>query len=517
MSFDLYFYWKLLLRRFPVMLLLITLCSGLGVYTALRLPETFTTAARLLVEEPQIPQSMAASTVQTQAIEQLDIIQQRLMTRANLIDIANKHNVYSDLREVEPDEIVQRMTAATRIVRSGGDDQATLMTIGFEGESARIVSDVVNEYVTLVLESNADFRTTRVENTLEFFEEEADRLGEELDAQSVKISTFKSANSDALPEDQGYRLGRQTLLQERMALLEKDLRAAEKQKEDIERIFQTTGRIGQPNRQQRRSPEEEQLIAAQAELDFARGTYSDSNPRIIRLQSTVDRLEAVVAAQSAANFGSEDTETISPEEAMFEATMVEMDNRISSLRAEIDRAGAEVESLQVAISASSANGITINTLEREYEAIQSRYDAAVRNLNEARMSERIETTAQGQRITVIEFANVPDQPSGPNRPQIAAIGGVFGFALASAYFILLELLNRTVRRPAELVSRFNVTPITTIPYLESTGKKFMRRTGMIVATITAVVGVLAALWYIDTNYMPLDLLVQRVLARLGIA
>ena len=60
----------------------------------MKLPETWSTSARLLVESPQIPDNMVASTIQTDAIEQLDIIQQKLLTRANLIDIANKFQVF---------------------------------------------------------------------------------------------------------------------------------------------------------------------------------------------------------------------------------------------------------------------------------------------------------------------------------------------------------------------------------------------------------------------------------------
>lgn len=89
-------------------------------------------------------------------------------------------------------------------------------------------------------------------------------------------------------------------------------------------------------------------------------------------------------------------------------------------------------------------------------------------------------------------------------------------ALAGGYFMLLEFLNRTIRRPAELVQRFNITPITTIPYIESSGRKIARRSGLILATLIAIIGVPAVLLYIDTNYMPLDIFVQKALDRLGI-
>lgn len=91
-----------------------------------------------------------------------------------------------------------------------------------------------------------------------------------------------------------------------------------------------------------------------------------------------------------------------------------------------------------------------------------------------------------------------------------------GIALAGGFFVLLELLNRSIRRPAELEARFNITPIATVPYMESRGRRLVRRMALVTATLIAIVGGPLILWYVDTNYMPLDLLVQKALSRLGI-
>lgn len=512
MNLDLAFYWKLLLRRLPVMMLFILGCSGLGVITALKLPETWATSARLLVEAPQITQ---VKSVEMDAVEQLDIIQQKLLTRANLIDIANRFDVFEDLREMEPDSVVQEMQNATRIRRTAGRNQATLMTIRFEARTGQVAADVVNEYVTLALQENAEIRLSRAENTLEFFEQEVERLNQDLDRQSASIALFKTENADALPEDQSYRLGRQTLLQERLARLERDQTAAQAQRREILRIYETTGRVNQDQGGRPRTPEQEQLVVAKAELEHARSLYSETHPRITRLKALVSRLEAVVSAQTTAAAGSEDTQA-SPEEAMLQATLAEIDSRLEFYADDIVTTQEEQDGLQRAISRSSANGIELAALERDYENIQTRYNAAVNNLNSARMNERIETTAQGQRITVIENANVPRVPAGPNRLKIGLMGVAAGLALAGGYFMLLELLNRTVRRPAELISRFNITPITAIPYMESPGRRLMRRTALITATLVVLLGVPAALWYVDTNYLPLEIVVQKGLSKLGL-
>jgi len=123
MNLDLAFYWKLLLRRLPVMMLFILACSGLGVIAAIKLPDTWASSAKLLVERPQIAQ---VETIETDAVEELDVIQQKLTTRANLIDIANRFDVFEDIRDMEPDEVVEQMQEATDTRRSAGRDQATL-------------------------------------------------------------------------------------------------------------------------------------------------------------------------------------------------------------------------------------------------------------------------------------------------------------------------------------------------------------------------------------------------------
>jgi len=516
MNFDLRFYWALFLRRLPAMMLLLLICAGLGVATALKLPDTYSTSARLLVEQPQIPERMVASTVQTDAVEQLDVIQQRLMTRANLIDIANRFNVLEKMRDMEPDSVVEAMQEATSIRRSAGRGEAVLMTISFTGSSPTIVADVVNEYVTLALEQSTTTRINQAAKTLQFFEQEAQRLGEEINRQSAAIADFKGSNADALPEDQSYRLGRQTLLQERLSRVERDLAGAESQRREILRVFESTGQVRPGGVQGLRTPEEAQLVVARAELENAIAKYSESSPRVTRLRARIERLEAVVAAQTEAVLPQGGGTDVSVQEAMLNATMAEIDSRIEGLSAEKEATVAELDSLQQAISRSSANGIELAALERDYVNIQSRYNAAINNLNQARMSKRVETTAQGQRISVIENANVPRIPSGPNRPKIALMGLGAGIALAAGFFMLLEMLNRTVRRPAELIARFDITPIATIPYMESRGHKIARRTGLVTAFLVVVIGVPMALWFIDTNYLPLEILVQKALDKVGL-
>lgn len=516
MNFDLIFYWKLLLRRLPLLMLPVLICSGLAIAVAQRLPATYASSSQLLVESPQIPERMVASTVRTGELEQLQVIRQRLVTRSNLLDLASKHKVFADQPDLTPDEIVAAMRQATGIRQSSGRDQATIMTIRFTARSGQIAASVVNEYVTQVLAENADFRRSRVEGTLEFFEQEVLRLGSEIDQQSALIVEFNNTNAGALPGDRSFRLDQKTILTERQERLARERASLVTQREQIETLFQNTGRVTSSAAQAAQlTPEERRLGELEQQLQQALLVYSETNPRVALLKRQIAQQERLVAQNSLGAAADEEAE-VDPNAELYRATIADLDGRLEELDSEISRTSDELEDLEVAINASAANALALEALQRDMRTLQAQYDRAVQNRNNARLSERIEVSSQGQRISVLEAAVVPNAPSGPNRTAIAAMGLASGLGLAGAIFVLLEILNRSIRRPVELQSRFGIIPIATIPYMESASRKWIRRGTLVVGTLVAIIGVPAALWWIDTNYMPLQLIVAKGLEQIGL-
>ena len=514
MNFDLNFYWSLFLRRLPVMTGLFLLCAGVGVIVALKLPPTFTTSARLLVEAPKIQVDSAVGNIG--AAEQLQVIEQQLMTRANLIDIAHKWNVFEEIDEMTPDRIHAQMRANTRIRRTGGRGQATLMSISFEARSGRVAANVVNEYVTLVLEANNEFRIGRAEGTLAFYQQEVDRLETELDTQSGRIVQFKNTNSEALPDDLTLRQGRYAVLQERIDGLERDRAGIMSQRNEMIAIFQATGRLqGQPNPQRTETQDERLLRELERNLAEALTVFSETHPRVIQIKTRIEQLEKRVAELNPipVSDGAEEGGTGS---SLLDLSLSDMDRRLRMIDETLVATREEQATLGESITATAANAIALGNLEREHENIQRQYNAAVRELNEARVNERIELNSQGQRIRPIENANIPQEPSGPGRTRIAAMGVGAGLGLAAAYFVLLELLNRTIRRPSEIRAHFGIVPIATISYIESRREKFARRAVMVSAFMFMLISVPTALYVIDTYYMPLEILANKVMQRIGI-
>lgn len=68
----------------------------------------------------------------------------------------------------------------------------------------------LNEFVTRVLQQNVQLRTEQAGQTLEFFQQEVERLGTELDSQSARLLEFQNKAGIAVPSNLGFLQGQQT-------------------------------------------------------------------------------------------------------------------------------------------------------------------------------------------------------------------------------------------------------------------------------------------------------------------
>ncbi len=505
MNSDIRFYWSLFLKRLPLMAVVFVMCSALGVGLAMTLPSRYTATARLLLESPQIPDELAASTVRTSATERLQIIEQRLLTRANLIDIANEFSVFSGSGRMTPDEVVTAMRDLTAIRTTSSRGGATFMNISFRATTSQLSAEVANEFVTLVLSADSTRRQGLAEQTLDFFEEDVRRLDEQLSLESAAIAGFKEANQDALPENLAFRIDRLSRLQDLVVAATRDRASLSEQRTRM-MIIGATARGPQL------SPERQELRDVKEELERALTIYSETNPRVKVLQARIAQLTASVSSEDP----SAQEEVTDPTQALFALDLADIDRRLEFLDARVLSAEAEIKELREAIDKTPENAIRLESLERDYQNTLSQYNGAVSNLARAQTGERIEVLSKGERISVIEQATAPTAPNSPNRPLIAGGGVGLGLLLATALFVLLELTNRAIRRPEDLVKGLSIQPLATIPYLETAGGQARRRALMVILVVALAVGIPVLLWAVHTFYLPLDLVIDRLLGKLGL-
>ena len=508
---DLKFYLSIFLRRLPYFLVISVLIAAAGISVAMVLPAVYRAEATIAVESEQISEDLARTTVGVSATEQIQAIEQRMMTRSRLLELADKFDVFADQPEMTASERARAMREATsfRVINRGRDGLITF-TIAFNSGNPEAAANVVNEIVSLALEENVRLRRGRATDTLEFFEAEVERLGGILGEISASILEFKTENQEALPDSLDFRRNEQATLQERLLQLEREETSLRGTRTGLVELYERTGRLNR-NRTDL-TPEEVELESVKAELERQRVVLSETHPQIKLLKSRVAALEKIVAQQRVTVEGEEVREL-----SELDLQLEQIDSRLAYIDSEQTRMQAELDTLNTSIRATPGVEIRLSALERRYENIQQQHNAAVASLAAAATGERLEVLSKGERFEVIENASPPQWPSSPNRKLLAAASLAAGIGAGLGLILLLEMLNRAIRRPVEITNALGIQTFGTIPYVRTRRERIVKRLIIVLLLLIFIIGVPAAIWAVHTYYLPIDLLIEKVADKLGLA
>lgn len=503
------YYLSIFMRRLPYFLVVAAVISAASIFLAVVLPPAYVSQMQLIVEAPQIAENSTTSAAPS--IEQLRVTEQRLMTRANLLDIATRLQVLAGQDKMNPDEIVQAMRAHTKVAISTGSGDPPLMKVSFEAGEATKAAGVLNEYLTLIQQQDVGARTERATVTLEFFEQEVTRLNQALAAKSAAISSFKTANIGALPDSLNFRLSQQAVLQERLAQFDRDLMSLTNQRKLLVNLFNSTGKVAEA-RLEALTPEQVQLAALRSQLSDALAVLSPENPRVKVLRARIAQVESVVQAQPKPTTETR-PETGNP---MLDVQLGEIDSRITDLKDQKSLVVVQFDKISKSIDETPVNTVKLDELTLDYQNIQLQYNGAVDRLAKASTGERIEFMARGQRIAVIEPPGIPNKPAKPKRLLIAGGGSLFGFIAGLGLIVLMEVLNRSIRRPEDLIRALGISPLATLPYIQTRKEVVLRRGRKLLIAMMILVVITVLLYAVHTYYQPMDLIAERVMNKLGL-
>ena len=90
-------------------------------------------------------------------------------------------------------------------------------------------------------------------------------------------------------------------------------------------------------------------------------------------------------------------------------------------------------------------------------------------------SQRIYEVMAIEAVNVVDTANLPEGPSSPNTMKNTAIGGVAGIVLAAAIYILIFLLDDTIKTPDDVEKYLGLSVLASIPYDEEADTVVLRK------------------------------------------
>lgn len=553
-------------RRWPAMATTAGAIFVLAVLVAFLWPRTYTSTATILIEEQDIPPDLVRSTVTTYAWQRIQTINQRVMTRATLLNIIDKYDLYADerrrktseeiLEEMRGDIKVEPISADVIDPRSGRPMPATIaFTLSYDGRRADVAQKVANELTSLYLNENLKSRTERAEETYTFLTDETNRMGAEIAELESRLASFKERNVDKLPELAGFN-------HQLVERTQSELREAQAQIRSLEeRKFYLEGQLGQlsptspmyaPTGERILDPAT-RLKMLKTELAAATAKYSPRHPDVVRLQEEIDGLEKEIGPVSPAQEQARRMTKVRnelagvrekygenhPDVARLRSELESLEKALPSrppesavladkpdnpayinIQSQLEGVNSQIRSLEkkrqelTARIADYERRIAMSpAVEREYLELKRNHDNAqlkYRELKakqlEAQVGQQLEKERKGERFSLIDPPQIPEQPSRPNRTAIVVLGFILSLAGAFGYLLVAEALDGSVRGPRMITAILGVAPLSILPVVENSEDLKRRRRKRRLALHSTVAAVVVLGIIVQFFWIPWDVL-----------
>lgn len=505
-TFDLGMIWAIVKRRYLYFILPFVVIFAAAVFVAYSLPRSYEAKATILIESQRIPRELASATVTASPSERIKVIEQRLLARDNLLEIAGKFSLYQGQKDgaLSPTEIVEEMRSSIRIKQIGvatsaRNTQVIGFDVAFEYSSATMSARVANELVTSILSQNLETRLSRAAETSEFFQQQLRNLDGELLALENKIAGFKRDNEESLPETLPVRREKLTELNANVDVITQRLKLARQAdlsagaNEDAG-AQQLAFRLQSQELNYEAFVERRELLTPLLEKGFVSQRTMDDLDRQIA-QAEID----IAATKS---------------QMAQEGFTADPDTRIKLLEAQKAEFERRADELKSSISKTPSIEVELAAMMRDYQNLRDEYSQTKAKLTDAEIGERLEQDRQAERFEVLEQATIPEAPTAPNRIQIVAAGGGGAMAIGLGLAVLLEFLDNSIRTARDLERRLKVRPIAVIPYVTTRRERVGRITRRMLIFCAGILGILAVLAVAHLYVLPLDLLGERVWQKL---
>lgn len=487
------------------------------------IPPVYQSTGTILVESQTIPTDLIPSSAASLIDERIEVIRQRVMTRENLFKIIEKYQLFRDTTQTltvseKIDEMRKQIfieSIGANVKSSRRRDQGTIaFRLTFEHRKPEITQRVANELVTLFLDENVKSRTERATETTEFLTQEADKLKVELEKVETQLAVYKQEHSKALPQHQELHMSMLSRTETELKDVEREYKAAQEELRflDLELsaakagITPKTGAVYATQNPQ-------DIGSLKAEYQRLLTLYTEAHPDVRAVKRKIESLEA--AAPTGAGAEKPAGAPVSLEVAKVQTKIAATNTRIESLVGQIKVLRGRMASYEQQLLKIPQVERGLITLMRDHESAQKKYEEIHAKQMNAKIAENLEGENKAERFSLLEPPAYPDRASKPDRIKILLIGILAAIGGSGGLVFLLETLNQRIRGQEALAIAIRQRPMLVIPYIvieeEVLGRKRLLKRGAIGATAVIVIAAIL----LHFLYMPLDILMMKIIARFG--
>ena len=467
------------IRRRGWVVLPAILMAVVAICVSLLLPNLYRSSAVILVDPQKVPQQVVSSMQQTGVPERLALIRQEVLSPSRLKKLIDGLGLYTEYKgrmgEQEILELMQRNISVETVEQGGVHVNA--FRIVFNGKNPVTVAQVANQLAGSFIEENLKDREQQSFGTAEFLDSELERTKRNLDEKEKEVSKLKSENLLDLPESKQYNIEALESLRTQQRTLQDRLSRAQQQKVYLQSLMVSTAPTIDLDASNAASPYASQIQRLQTKLTELQSHYGPQHPEVRKTKAELDELlkrqkEDNSSGQTAVVSSDPSKKSRNP---VLEAEIAKTDDEIALIQRQMKPLNEQTAFHISKLEKGPLVEQRMASIMRDYETLRTYYSGLLNKKLGADTSSAMESRQKGERFVILDPAQIPEKPYGPNRALIALIGIFGGIAAGFALAYIVESLDDTVRTEREAIALTGLHALAAVPSMDLPAEVRKRR------------------------------------------
>jgi polysaccharide chain length determinant protein (PEP-CTERM system associated) len=340
----------------------------------------------------------------------------------------------------EKDKVIDRLMANIRF--TGGRDN--FYNVTYQDKSPELAQRVVQNFVSMFVESGLSDKRRDTEASLRFVEEQIKELESQMGEVDNRIREFRLANMFLLGGGStGSYIGQVSSLNDELNRVRLELRSAEQSRDALKQQLEGENpSLALPDPSARAAvsvtPQLDARIDAQRrQVDELLRRYTEQHPDVINSRRVIAQLEeerrqAIVEHAKATKGEGKDGAPTNPVFQQIKIAISEAEANVASLRARSAEIKARIDRLTDAAKRRPEIESEMNSMQREQAALARRYQQLVSRRDKVTLGEEVSASGVGADFRLIEPPRASPKPVFPDR--MALVGLVLGLSLGAGLF-----------------------------------------------------------------------------------
>jgi len=209
-----------------------------------------------------------------------------------------------------------------------------------------------------------------------------------------------------------------------------------------------------------------QVEAQRTVLAASRQRYSEDHPDIKRIQRNIDSLEARIASGEGGG-GTRSTARRTPISVQLQTQVNAIDTQIAGMQAQAMTLRAKLDDYERRVTTSPEVEREYQQLTRELNIDREKYNELMTRQMDAALSPSAIVGGRGHEFRLMQAPAMPDTPAKPARIAIAILSLIAAALVGLTAAVVTESVDPTVRGTSDLRRILNVTPMASIPEIET--------------------------------------------------